>query len=286
MKTPLSNFIQSVLLEVAIDHRVVSGIVDFKDDMHRSVLAEKLIDRGIAIQTVVEVVNQLIQREGKFPERQAFNKDGWLVTFPSQEHKDAAIKRGSHFGSDPTHGKGGMNLYYKRRGKQAREKGQATSETDPMAQTGQPQPTAGQEPAAPSVAGAQAPDAASTLPAAGGASNEPVATKAAEPTGDVAAPAEAPADAPTQPAATTPQAPVSAAVASPVPQPSVTSISVSEKFALQKQWVATPYGNWNDGSGALVAVMSSLDGQIVPINFADRETLKVFAKKEGIEVKD
>jgi hypothetical protein len=39
--------------------------------------------------------------EGKYPERQAFNKDGVLVTFPTPQHKAKAISRGTHFEENP-----------------------------------------------------------------------------------------------------------------------------------------------------------------------------------------
>ena len=40
--------------------------------------------------------------EGKYPERQAYNAKGILVTFPTPEYKADAIKRGTHFEEDPT----------------------------------------------------------------------------------------------------------------------------------------------------------------------------------------
>ena len=38
----------------------------------------------------------------KYPERQAYNAKGILVTFPTPEYKADAIKRGTHFEEDPT----------------------------------------------------------------------------------------------------------------------------------------------------------------------------------------
>jgi hypothetical protein len=43
--------------------------------------------------------------KGKFPERQAYNRNGILVTFPTPEYKKEAIKAGTHFEDDPTKGK-------------------------------------------------------------------------------------------------------------------------------------------------------------------------------------
>jgi hypothetical protein len=39
--------------------------------------------------------------EGKYPERQAYNAKGILVTFPNPEYKTAALARGTHFEVDP-----------------------------------------------------------------------------------------------------------------------------------------------------------------------------------------
>jgi hypothetical protein len=47
--------------------------------------------------------------EGNFPERQAYNKDGLLVTFPTPEYKQRAIKRGTHFEENPK--KADVNIF-------------------------------------------------------------------------------------------------------------------------------------------------------------------------------
>ncbi len=123
---------------------VETGIVDFSDITHAEILFEEMVSCGLSERTASKVINDIRMEEGKYPERQAYNKEGWLVTFPSKEYKDIAIKRGTHFGSDPTHGQGGMNLYYKRRGKQKRNTQQdltATEEPVPNEKSSPPPPS-------------------------------------------------------------------------------------------------------------------------------------------------
>jgi hypothetical protein len=48
-------------------------------------------------------VNEIsvISEKGKHPERQAYNKNGLLVTFPTPEYKARAIAKGTHFEKNP-----------------------------------------------------------------------------------------------------------------------------------------------------------------------------------------
>lgn len=62
-------------------------------------LRDYFIKKGIAKEAAVHVTNRMV--EGKFPERQAYNRDGILVTFPTPQHKRRAIARGSHFEKNP-----------------------------------------------------------------------------------------------------------------------------------------------------------------------------------------
>ncbi len=50
-----------------------------------------------------EFVNEIsiIAEKGRHPERQAYNKNGILVTFPTPEYKARAIARGTHFEKNP-----------------------------------------------------------------------------------------------------------------------------------------------------------------------------------------
>ena len=68
MSTAFSTFLQSVLLEAAIDGRIPSGVLNISDDSHRMVIAEKLLDRGIDPTVVLEVVNKMALKDGKYPD--------------------------------------------------------------------------------------------------------------------------------------------------------------------------------------------------------------------------
>lgn len=98
--------VSELLSELCLDRRVDDGIFDIFNNDHMEVLREKLSEMGIPKTEVVELANKVI--EGKYPERQAYNSKGILVTFPNPEYKQRAIKRGTHFEEDPT--KGQTNL--------------------------------------------------------------------------------------------------------------------------------------------------------------------------------
>lgn len=99
----MSNFIDRILLEVCLDERVQDGIFDLSNDIHMDVLRENLVDKfGLSLENARSIHNKML--EGKYPERQAYNKDGLLVTFPTPQHKQKAIQRGTHFEKDPTGG--------------------------------------------------------------------------------------------------------------------------------------------------------------------------------------
>ena len=283
-------------MEAALDSRIPDGVVDLKNATHVRVIAEAMYDSGISKETINEFVQKFVD-EGKHPDRQAFNKEGWLVTFPSKDYRDRALKKGTHSIADPTHGKGGMNLYYKKRGKQKRMTQQDTTATDEPEKT-QPRPL-GTQPApnptqtaapesqpAPENTGKdeegnpvvgmeepndnagddsseETPDGQSASSAANGSSlpaaggNEP----SAAPAGD--APKEEP----------TPSAPVA-----PAPPPEPPYAKLSKEFATQKGWKPTPYGEWRDAQGNAVAVVA-LSDEIVPIKSVDRDELKLFVDK-------
>lgn len=98
--------VSELLSELCLDRRVDDGIFDIFNNDHMDILREKLSEMGIPKGEVVELANKVI--EGKYPERQAYNSKGILVTFPNPEYKQRAIKRGTHFEEDPT--KGQTNL--------------------------------------------------------------------------------------------------------------------------------------------------------------------------------
>lgn len=93
-----SNIINSA----CCDARVKKGIPDLNDPEFCFVLQEYLIKEGLDADLVAEKTYMLFEK-GKFPERQAYNKDGILVTFPNKEYRDRAVDKGTHFASNPKH---------------------------------------------------------------------------------------------------------------------------------------------------------------------------------------
>ena len=289
-----TKLIDKILHESSLDPRIETGIFDIHNYEHMQVMAEHMEAVGVDKKIIAEVINELVMDEGKYPERQAYNKDGWLVTFPSAEYKRRAIKKGTHYGSDPTHGKGGMHLYYKGKGKQKRQVQQDPSQTtpkQPVAQTAKaikpttpaPEPADDDEEEDDDPYGIKATrDAHASARALWGADwdapkkpakkvdvapEEP----AAEPEQSPEVPAERPA--PTQQAPEV--SPVAAVPAAPI-APDFTK--PSKKFAETKAWKVTPYGEWRDKLGNTVAV-TGLSGEVVPLKNTDREEFKIFAEK-------
>ena len=56
---------------------------------------------------------------------------------------------------------------------------------------------------------------------------------------------------------------------------------MTKKFATEKGWWPTPYGEWHDLDSGETKAVTGIDGQVVPINHVDRETLKTFVEKNG-----
>jgi hypothetical protein len=83
-------------------------------------MREYLISKGIPEAAAVDFTNRVVEG-GKHPERQAYNKNGILVTFPTPQHKQNAIRRGTHFEKDPT--KGHPNLFTDPQGRPKRGPG-------------------------------------------------------------------------------------------------------------------------------------------------------------------
>jgi len=93
------NF-KSLINDICCDGRIKDGIFDFQNQEHVFVLQEYLEKAGCDVNYVVEKTANLFEA-GRFPERQAYNKDGILVTFPSKEYKDRAVNKGTHFAENP-----------------------------------------------------------------------------------------------------------------------------------------------------------------------------------------
>jgi hypothetical protein len=116
-----SSIIERILNSVSLDPRITDGIFSLEENSHMDVLREYLINKGIEEEIVREYTNLVL--DGKYPERQAYNQNGILVTFPSPEYKTRAIERGTHFEKDPTKGK--PNIFG---GEKDAQPGQATSQ--------------------------------------------------------------------------------------------------------------------------------------------------------------
>lgn len=286
----MEKFISDIITESSLDSRIPSGILNLENIEHIQVVAERIYDACENEQVVNEFLKSFIN-EGKYPERQAFNKDGWLVTFPSKEYRDAALKKGTHSISDPTHGKGGMNLYYKKKGKQKRQTQQVTTAIDPQQQQTQlpaKQPTTQaptEKPSAPPPSAQSADAAARAKRLAKLTGQKPTQEPEKQATPAPAQPAVQPAV--QSRSSTTKQEPVpdspkpadTPAIDVPVvTTPSQEYASVSKKFAAKKGWMSEPYGEYRDRDGNTVAVVG-LSGEVVPTKSVDRDEYKLFAEK-------
>lgn len=96
------DFINSVLLDWSM--RISSGILlEDLNEENLEGLHSSLVSNGIDEDKAIEVVNEVsvIVEKGKHPERQAYNKNGILVTFPTPEYKARAIAKGTHSEQNP-----------------------------------------------------------------------------------------------------------------------------------------------------------------------------------------
>lgn len=66
-------------------------------------LYEIVKETNLSVDEAVDFVNDVsvLTEKGKHPERQAYNKNGILVTFPTPEYKARALAKGTHFEKDP-----------------------------------------------------------------------------------------------------------------------------------------------------------------------------------------
>lgn len=93
------NF-KSLVNEICCDNRIKNGILDLKNEDHVFILQEYLEKAGYNIDEIVEKTAKLFEA-GRFPDRQAYNKDGILVTFPNKQYRDRAVNKGTHFAENP-----------------------------------------------------------------------------------------------------------------------------------------------------------------------------------------
>lgn len=93
------NF-KSLVNEIGCDGRIKNGTLDLKNEDHVFVLQEYLEKAGYDINEIVEKTARLFEA-GRFPERQAYNTNGILVTFPTKQYRDRAVNKGTHFAENP-----------------------------------------------------------------------------------------------------------------------------------------------------------------------------------------
>jgi hypothetical protein len=287
----ISEILENLITECECDNRISTGIFDVYNTDHLVVLSEHMQKYGISESTIESAIESMALGEGKYPERQAFNKDGWLVTFPSKEYRDAALKKGTHSVSDPTHGKGGMNLYYKKKGKQKRQKMQTQTAVDTPAGATPPPANAQSLDITKSPAskdGGQ-PSTTGEKPAVGSTEDQEesdyVVRRSAElkkKAADIDKKYKAQSSATSQEAPETPKPAEMPAVEVPVvTTPPEQYASISKQFAQKKGWMAEPYGEYRDRDGNTVAVVG-LSGEVVPTKSVDRDEYKLFAEKNMV----
>jgi len=115
-----NKIVEKLLNNLCLDERVTDGVFDVNNNIHMEALREYLTNKGIE-ESVARDFSNTVLEAGKHPHRQAFNLNGILVTFPTPQHKQNAIRRGTHFEKDPTKGK--PNLFTDDEGKPKRGPG-------------------------------------------------------------------------------------------------------------------------------------------------------------------
>ena len=89
-----------IIDDICCDDRLKDGIPDLNNLDFCFLLQEYLVNKGISIEEVVEKTSILFEK-GNFPDRQAYNKNGILVTFPNKEYRDRAVNKGTHSIENP-----------------------------------------------------------------------------------------------------------------------------------------------------------------------------------------
>jgi len=104
----MNEIIEKFIRNISLDERISDGVFNVEDEKHMDVLQEKLKDMGLDEEESLHYRNKIV--EGRFPERQAYNSNGILVTFPTPEYKQRALKRGTHFDKNPRKGKSNLTF--------------------------------------------------------------------------------------------------------------------------------------------------------------------------------
>lgn len=95
------------LEKASTDNLIENGVFDIYKQEHIELFREYLFESNLDSDTITFYLNKMV--EGKYPERQAYNVNGILVTFPTPEYKQKAIARGTHFEENPR--KGQVNVF-------------------------------------------------------------------------------------------------------------------------------------------------------------------------------
>ena len=103
----LKQIFLEALEKANTDNSIESGIFDISKQEHIEILRGHLLESNVDSKTVNQYLNKML--EGRYPDRQAYNANGILVTFPTPEYKQKAIERGSHFEQNPR--KGQANVF-------------------------------------------------------------------------------------------------------------------------------------------------------------------------------
>lgn len=93
------TLLDEILNAVEYDERIDTGIFDIGNPSHIDVFIDHVTSRGLKMEFAINCAN--ILTEGKYPERQAYNINGLLVTFPTPEYKQRALANGTHFEHNP-----------------------------------------------------------------------------------------------------------------------------------------------------------------------------------------
>jgi len=95
----IKKLIFEALDKSSTDISIEDGVFDITKQEHIEILRSNLLEVGMSVETVTDYLNNVV--EGKYPARQAYNKNGILVTFPTPEYKQKAIAKGTHFDKNP-----------------------------------------------------------------------------------------------------------------------------------------------------------------------------------------
>ena len=93
------NTIENFINQISADNRISDGIFNAENEEHQNVFQEHLEKLGATVEESIEARNKMT--EGKYPDRQAYNTNGILVTFPTPDYKQRALQRGTHFEKNP-----------------------------------------------------------------------------------------------------------------------------------------------------------------------------------------